>query len=180
MQCQTTRSWNLQTTSKIVNSSTYTSSFFNILVSEIMHCIFISNFSLATHMNKAMIEWSTKGEEEEREIWYTCTQIVESIFFPLCNEVFHLCLKKQNKVIKSFIVKYLSYWLDGPPPNYLLFIFAMGLFDWPITQKKTENWVAPQNKRFLCEDGECCLWLNYISDKGENLGQRIWDKVRSY
>jgi len=56
-------------------------------------------------MNKAMIEWSTRGEEEEeeeeererereREGYDNCTQIVESIFFPLCNEVFHLCLKK--------------------------------------------------------------------------------------
>jgi hypothetical protein len=63
-----------------------------------------------------------------------------------------LCLKKQQND-KSYIVKYLSYWLDGLPPNYLLFIFAMGHFDWPITQKKTENWEAPQNKRFICEDG---------------------------
>jgi hypothetical protein len=35
-----------------------------------------------------------REREREREGYDNCTQIVESIFFPLCNEVFHLCLKK--------------------------------------------------------------------------------------
>ncbi len=97
-----------------------------------------------------------------------------AIFFSICAS------KKQND--KSYIVKYLSYWLNGLPPNYLLLIFAMGLFDWLITQKKTENWEAPQNKRLLCEDGECCLWLNYIGEKGRASGKEYrikWGHTRN-
>ncbi len=110
--------------------------FKKFLVSEIMHCIFISIFFLATHMNKAMIEWSTRcEEEEERERDMIIVHKLLKAFSFFFAIIFSICAsKKQND--KSYIVKYLSYWLNGLPTNYLLFIFAMGLFYWPITQKK--------------------------------------------
>jgi len=56
------------------------------------------------------------------------------------------------------------------PIIYYLFLQWVILIG-PSPKKRDENWQAPQNKRFLCEDGECCLWLNYIGEKGRTLGK---------
>jgi hypothetical protein len=51
----------------------------------------------------------------------------------------------------------------------------MSQLDWPIT-KKLETMEAPQNRRFYGMRECLPLWPTYIGEKGEDFGQKIWDK----
>jgi hypothetical protein len=55
-------------------------------------------------------------------------------------------------------------------------LVAMSQFDWPITKKKKLKIMeVPQNRRFPGNMECLSLRPTYISEKGEDFGQNIWD-----